>query len=303
MTGVADDLARWCESNLGAAPTREIFRRSHLSEVIGVELADERLVVIKIRPPSPRLAAVTTIQRHLHASGFPCPDVLAGPTPFGSRTATAETYIRPHGDPPKHVPPRATADLLARLVDAAPPPDAYSALNPAPPWVGWDHDSNELWPWPDDLDIDLNDHDGPDWIDDTARRVRDRLSSTAARSVIGHIDWEANNLDWDGDQPVVAHDWDSLAIRPEPTIAGAAAATFASNGLTAVAATLDQTAAFLDAYSHHRNWTTTDHELAWCAGLWVLTYNAKKETLGGGSGYLERIQPEITQRRSLAGLQ
>lgn len=299
---MANDLALWCESNVGAPPAQEIFRRSHLSEVIGVELADGRRVVIKIRTPSPRLAAVTAIQRHLHAHGFPCPDVLAGPTSFGSRAATAETYVPPHGEPPEPVPPRSTAALLAKLVDAAPPPDAYDALNPAPPWVAWDHGSNELWPWPDDLDIDLNDHDGPDWVDDTARRVRDRLSSADASGVIGHIDWEAQNIDWDGDDPVLVHDWDSLAIRPEPTVAGVAAATFPSNGRTAVAATLEQTAEFLDAYSSHRNWTSTDHELAWCAGLWVLTFNAKKESLGGGGGYLEQLEPEIIQRRSLAGL-
>jgi len=301
---MADELLRWCERNLGAPPVREIFRRSHLSEVIGLELADGRRVVIKIRAPSARLAAVSAIQRHLHANGFPSPDVLAGPTPIGSRAATAETYVPPHGDPPAPVPASAAASLLVRLVDAAPRPAAFLALHPAPPWVAWDHDGDDLWPWPDDLDLDLNDHEGPDWVDDIAARARERLSSSAdgRPGVIGHIDWEAQNLDWDGDEPVVVHDWDSLAIRPEPTIAGAAAASFASDGRRVLAATVDQSAAFLDAYSHHRSWTIIDHELAWCAGLWVLTYNAKKESVGGATGYLDRLASEVTERCRRAGL-
>ena len=270
--------------------------------MVGVVLADSRSVVIKVRPWSPRLDATTAVQQHLHAAGFPCPDVLVGPRPLGSRVATAETYIPSLGEPPDPVPPVPTADLLARLVDAAPPSDAFPALKPAPPWVAWDHDADALWPWPDDLEVDLNGHEGPDWVDDTARRVRARLAGLNVGTVIGHIDWEVHNLDWDGGTPVLVHDWDSIAIRPEVTVAGVAAATFPSNGRTAVAATIDQTAAFLDAYENHRNWTTSDHELAWCAGLWVLTYNAKKESLGGGTGYLEHLAPELERRLKLARL-
>ena len=210
-----ESVANWCVATLGAAPVRELFRRSHLSEVIGLELGDGRQIVLKIRPPSPRLESVTAVQRHVHGKGYPCPAVLAGPMPLGERIATAEEYIAPHGaspDPPRTAP---VAELLAELVHATPPPETAPALKPAPPWVGWDHPGHQLWPWPDDLDIDMNTHPGPDWVDDTAERIRDRMREDRSRPVIGHIDWEAHNLDWIGGTPVMVHDWDSLAIQAE----------------------------------------------------------------------------------------
>jgi hypothetical protein len=304
LVGFDDLVAEWCVSALGSAPVRELFRYSHLSDVLGLELRDRRQVVVKVRPGSPRLDAATAVQRHLHRKGFPCPDVLAGPHPLGDRVATAEEYIAPHGPSPDPPPPEPAARLLAELVQASPPPKTAKALSPAPPWVGWDHPSQQLWPLPDDLDTDMNEHAGPDWVEDTANRVRDRMRRDTSPLVIGHIDWEAHNLDWNGEDPVMVHDWDSLAIRTEAAIAGAAAAVYPSNGVTALAATIDQTAAFLEAYRQLRSahWSTVSDEIAWCAGLWVLTYNAKKESLGGAVGYLDHLAGEVLQRRSYAGL-
>ncbi|MEN3272165.1 MAG: hypothetical protein V7636_926 [Actinomycetota bacterium] len=300
---MADSISTWCEQHLGARPERELFRKAHLSEVIGLALSDGREVVIKIRSASPRLEATTAIQRLLHARGFPCPAVLAGPAPFDGRAATAEAYLAPSGEPPDHALAQPVAELLAQLVDLAPHPIDFEALNPAPPWVGWDHGGPGIWPWPDDLDLDMNDHPGPAWLDNAATRVRDRLCDTESPYVIGHIDWEAHNLDWRGDQPVVVHDWDSLAIRPEPAIAGVAAATFTTNGRGNTAATVADTAAFLDTYARQRpSWTDNDPAIAWCAGLWVLLYNAKKETLGGGTGYLQHLTAELEERATNAGL-
>lgn len=270
---------------------------------MGVVLSDGRSVVIKIRLPSERLEATTAVQRQVHASGFPCPEVLAGPRPLGERAATAETYVAPSGNPPERIRAEPVAELLAQLVEIAPSPSAFPLLDPAPPWVGWDHDGHQLWPWPDDLDLDLNAHPGPDWVDDIGRRVRDRLRNLKASLAIGHIDWEAHNLDWHGDVPVLVHDWDSLAIRPEATIAGVAAATFTSNGRDVVAASVGDTAAFLDAYRRRRpDWTAGDTAIAWCAGLWVLAYNAKKESVGGGTGYLEHVPRELDERITHAQL-
>jgi hypothetical protein len=150
----------------------------------------------------------------------------------------------------------------------------------------------------------MNKHPGPDWVDDLARRIRVRLAAVPDESVIGHIDWEAHNLDWDRGVPVLVHDWDSLAIRPEAGIAGAAATVYPSNGSTAVAATVEETAAFLDAYASARPgaWSSRSEEIAWCAGLWVITYNAKKETLGGGTGHLEHVEREHAERSARAGI-
>ncbi len=99
--------------------------------------------------------------------------------------------------------------------------------------------------------------------------------------------------------PLAVDDWDSVAGLCEPAIAGAAAAVFPSSpDSRTVAATMQQTEPFLDAYQIARgiHWTREDQEICWAAGLWVLAYNAKKETLGGGTGYLRHIEREARER-------
>jgi hypothetical protein len=196
--------------------------------------------------------------------------------------------------------------LLAALVLAAPPPSALPDFGEAPPWVGWDHSGDATWPPPDDLALDLNEHPGPRWVDETAAALRARLSLLTEDEVIGHLDWESHNLRWlpDG-SPLAVDDWDSIGLRPEPAIAGAAAAVFASSpdGLV-VAASVAQTKEFLDAYEGARRvrWSRELTEMAWAADLWVLTYNAKKEANGGGRGYLAVLNDEGDERRRRAAI-
>ena len=119
---------------------------------------------------------------------------------------------------------------------------------------------------------------------------------------IGHADWELHNLEWAGTVPVAVHDWDSLAIRTEVGIAGAAAAVHASASGGPVAASVAETDRFLTAHQEVRpSWSADQTELAWAAGLWVLAYNAKKEAAGGGAGYLAHLRPEVAERLRLAG--
>lgn len=278
-----------------------LFETGHLSSVVGVSLDDGREVVVKARPPSPRIAACFAVQRDLHVRGFPCPEPLAGPEPLGSLLATAEAHVPRLGEPPSSPPAAASASLLASLVRLAPAAVDHPDLEPSPPWVGWDHGGEGLWPAPDDLIADLDLHAGPEWVDGAARRLRERLAVPSRPAVIGHADWEAQNLDWCDGAPTIVHDWDSLATRPEPAIAGAAAAVYVSAG-PLVAATLPETHTFLDAYRRAcAPWSRDDIETAWAAGTWVLTYNAKKETLGGGTGYVAHLEPELDERLRLAG--
>jgi hypothetical protein len=95
--------------------------------------------------------------------------------------------------------------------------------------------------------------------------------------VVGHADWESQNLRWDGDRPLAVHDWDSAVAQPEQ---------------------------FLTAYEQARGrpWTAPERQACWAAGLWVRTFNAKKERLEGGSPQLDRLAEEVTERSSRAGL-
>jgi hypothetical protein len=243
------------------------------------------------------------VQRHLFAAGFPSPEPLAGPSRFDRRLATAEAYVPadlssagPAAGP--------SAGLLADLIEKSPPASRFPALRSPPPWVGWDHPGAGTWPAADDLDVDLNIGDGPAWLDGLAARLRLMLRRDDGVEVIGHVDWEAHNLGWESDRPVVVYDWDSLAIRSEPAVAGAAAAVFCSTTGEQVAATVDESEAFLDAYQERRRvmWSKGTLRLARAAGLWVLLFNAKKETVGGGTGYLRHLELEVDKWLRQAGL-
>ncbi|HUR04519.1 MAG TPA: hypothetical protein VM347_18385 [Nonomuraea sp.] len=170
------DVRGWCERWLGSVPVHELFRTGHLSVVLGVELADGQAVVLKRRPATDRVQGCVEVQRHLARAGFPCPSPLTDAVPLADRTATApsgpwtvtaETYV-PGGVQLERGAdrPRLFAEALARFVRLAPSPDTISSVAPAPPWVGWAHDSAGVWPWPDDMDVDLNTRPGPAWLDD-----------------------------------------------------------------------------------------------------------------------------------------
>jgi hypothetical protein len=50
----------------------------------------------------------------------------------------------------------------------------------------------------------------PAWIDDAIRRVQAKLAGCDLQPVLGHADWEAQNIRWRHGEPHVVHDWDGL---------------------------------------------------------------------------------------------
>jgi hypothetical protein len=271
-------LAHWCAEYLGSAPAEEIFRSGYLSAVIGLRLADGRAVVVKVRFGSPRLAACVEVQRRLFESGYPCPEPLTGPIPFGVHVATAETYI-PGGAllPSADRAAWAFAEAFARLVKLAPGPPEVSTLDPPPSWAAWDHGEAGLWPCPEDAGVNLNEVAGPGWIDDAGRRARDRLQAGGTpEAVIGHCDWLVGNLRWSGDNLLVVHDWDSATVDSEAVLAGFAAALYSTVSADELA-TVEETEQFLAAYGDARGGPFSADELqrAWAAGVWTRAYDAK----------------------------
>src|SRR5262249_59899836 len=133
-------LARWCVEHLGSPPADEMFRSGYLSAVIGLRLADDREVVVKVRPDSPRIAACVEVQRRMFQAGYPCPRPLTGAAAFGGDVATAEDYI-PGGAmlPSADHAALAFAEAFARLIRLAPRPAAGSPPRPAPSWAAWNH--------------------------------------------------------------------------------------------------------------------------------------------------------------------
>ncbi|HET7014917.1 MAG TPA: phosphotransferase [Streptosporangiaceae bacterium] len=306
LVTVSDDafLADWCDRYLGARPACVLFRSGHLSEVMGAALVDGRRVVVKARPADPRIVGCAAVQGHLARAGFPCPAPLTGVTRVGGLMVTAETLVPGGRQLPAEGRAALFAGLLSRLVSSAPRPADVPSLAPSPPWAGWDHPGSRLWPDRDDRGGDLNSTCGPEWVDDAARRVRDRLSPSAAPACVGHGDWESQNIRWSDGRPLAVHDWDSVIAQPETAVVGLASAVWPAAGGPGEAATVAQSAEFIASYQRAagQQWDEQQVREAWAAGLWVRLFNAKKDAADGGGPQLDRLAGEIGDRLALAAL-
>jgi hypothetical protein len=298
-----DALRAWCVQWLGSQFEDVLFQRRHLSAVVGLRLADGRDVVIKARPPAARLAGCHAVHAHVSGAGFPCPRPLVGPRPLMGLTATAEAFID-GGEQlvPGPDSPGLFAEALAELLRVVPAVSAVPSLEPAPAWVWWDHSGRGAWPKPDDTDAELNAMPETAWLDDMARRVQLRLRRHQGTAIVGHVDWESQNMRWRDRQLHAVFDWDSVAACPEAVIVGCAAAVFTATGAPG-AATVADSDAFLDAYgvARGRALGKDEREACWAAGLWVRCFNAKKECRDeGAEAMLEAFGKEATERLRLA---
>jgi Phosphotransferase enzyme family len=304
-----DALAAWCVRWLGAPPAAELFEAGYLSAVKGLRLTDGREVVVKVRLHGSRLAGCAAVHRALWTAGFPCPEPLVDPQPLDGYAATAETLVPDAGQLPPDGGLAAlsaaalSAAALARLVELAPDPGSVPSLAPSPSWAGWDHAGPGLWPAPEDRDVDLNACREPRWLDRVAAAVRGRLCDRAGDPVIGHGDWHPENLRWQGRHLIAVHDWDSVVCQPEPAIAGLAAVSFLGIEGPPGMASVEDSAAFLDAYAQARGcrWTSADHAACWAAGLWLRAFDAKTRSLDGDPEQI-LTRREARARLRLAGL-
>jgi hypothetical protein len=293
-------LAAWCEMNLGSPTVTELFRTGHLTCVIGTRLADGREVVVRVRQPAPRVAACAEIQSWLFDAGFPCPRPLAGPALLDGYEATAETCVADGASlPDSGREARPFAAALAQLVRLAPRPEHVPSLAPAPGWAAWNQQQGELWPAAEELDVDLNEVDGPAWLDAAARAARHKLREGTDEAVIGHADWITDNLRWDGRRLLVAYDWDSLIADSDAVIAGLAAAIYLYPALPTVAETRE----FLVAYAGARGRPFSPGELqrCWAVGVWTRAFDAKQQHAVGRPVSI-LTQDEARERLHQAGL-
>jgi hypothetical protein len=168
------------------------------------------------------------------------------------------------------------ARLMADLTDVTVAPPL-----PNPRWVRWDHSDPGLWPAIDFLD-DRDQRAVPGFVVHTAERARRRILAAGLPSVLGHADFEAQNVRWQGRRVWAVHDWDSLAWQPEAALVGAASGAFASAGPPTLAP-VEGSAAFLLVYQDVRGrvFTAEEREIAWAASLWPAAHNARWEVLHG----------------------
>ncbi|RZQ60149.1 phosphotransferase [Amycolatopsis suaedae] len=277
-----DWLPSWCREHLGAAPADVLFGREGVSAVCGLRLSDGTEVVVKARPDDGRAGSCVAAQAQLAERGFPCPRPLTPVTGVGPLAVHAEEHL-PGGDMLRGDSPEVAvryaevfARLMAELAGVTVPPPL-----PNPRWARWDHADPGLWPAIGFLD-ERDQSAVPAHVTETAVRVRRRLLAARLPCVLGHADYEAQNLRWHGGRIRVVHDWDSLGWQPEAALAGAASETFVNTGAPSLPP-IESSAAFLTAYQELRGraFTAEEHEVAWAAGLWTAAHNARWEALHG----------------------
>jgi hypothetical protein len=209
-------------------------------------------------------------QRLLAEGGFPCPMPLTEAIVDDGIAVHAEQFVEGDELETEDSPAAAekSAVLLADLVRRLASVDLDPPL-PNPEWVQWDA---------------LPERQAraavPTWIEDTTTRVRAKLAGCDLQPVIGHADWEAQNMRWHGDKPLAVHDWDSLAWLPEAALAGTAAGVFASHDEPTLAP-IESSTAFLHAYEAARGvrFTAYETEIAWAASICVALHNARDELI------------------------
>jgi hypothetical protein len=120
--------------------------------------------------------------------------------------------------------------------------------------------------------------------------------------VIGHCDWLATNLRWNGDELLVVHDWDSVAADSEAVLAGFAAALFSTVSVDRLA-TVEDTQRFLAAYreARGRQLGADELELSWAAGAWTRAYDARCQH-AAGQPVRSLTEDEARERLRRAGI-
>jgi hypothetical protein len=140
-----------------------------------------------------------------------------------------------------------------------------SALQPG---LMLDRRRDGLWPRPHSKLFDLNaSTQGAEYIDELAAQASARMVPVG-RAVIGHADWRAEHVRFEGDVASVAFDWDSLCKTREPALVGSVAHMFCSdwsvNGHVQ-APTLNEASAFVGEYEAARGSPFSRDERVLCA--------------------------------------
>lgn len=300
-----DWLPAWCRDQLGGEPVDVLFQLQQMSMVFGLRLTGGAEVVVKARTDDGRAGSCVAAQAWLAEHGFPCARPLTPVVGVGALAVHAEEF-RPggkvlHGDAPDVAMRYAAvfARLMAELagVTVAPP-------LPNPRWVRWDHTDSGLWPAIGFLD-ERDQSVVPAHVVEVAERVRKRMLAAGLPCVLGHADFEAQNLRWHGGDVWTVHDWDSLAWQPEAALVGATCGAFTRDTGPPTLAPIKSSEAFLVTYQNLRGhrFTVEEQEVAWAASLWPAAHNARWEALHGDtpvSGDALRAQAAERLRRANA---
>jgi hypothetical protein len=284
-TGAMDvQVEAWCFRALGHGTLTPL--RSHsggqMSDLFRFESDERGLVAVKVRADSrDRISRCLQLQSIAADAGLPCARPVTDAGRLGPGMVVSAESWRPGGT--MHTDgdllfAGQSASLLADLagvLEMQPP----TGLGAPPPWMQWNPPGGSLWP-PNPI-VDAKDQARvPGHVHAIARSVSSRLARATLPLVVGHGDWESQNLRWKGASPWAVHDWDSLVALPAAAIVGAASGAFASTTVPTLAS-LEASEEFIDCYERARGhvFAAEEREVAWAASLWPALHNARGESL------------------------
>jgi hypothetical protein len=227
---VLANLDALCELRLPSGLEEVLFCSLGVGATFGLRLRDGRRVAIKAHPPERStdfLCAVHEVQKHLYRLGFPSPEPVLGPVPFGNSVATVDELLdtgefADGHDPAVRNSMARTLNRLIRLADEVPDVEALSQ--------GWNWPArDQLWPSPHNARFDFEaTATGAEWIDGIAAGAKDTVDALQAPAVIGHADWSVDQMRFEGGAVKAVYDWDSLRWDKEAVFVGIAASNFAT---------------------------------------------------------------------------
>jgi Phosphotransferase enzyme family len=228
---MAEVFDRYCRHHLGSDPVGGLFYLGSAGCVVGLRLESGDEVVVKAyqeRWTAPYLRAVQSVQRHLCASGFPCPHPLAPPRRLQldrPNLAVVESFLTDPGMEPLRGSDicRHSAAGLARQIALCRTSTSGETLAEHPLRTP----AGRLYPEPHSPLFDFEKSSArAGWIDRYAERASVLREADHSSPVTAHTDWSARNVRFGPGGLVAAYDWDSLALVPESTAVGQAAATW-----------------------------------------------------------------------------
>lgn len=292
---IARQIEALCVATLRSPPREALFYQSSIGAVAGLRLEDGRRVVVKSHPPAAsgaHLQEVLRLQSIVGSKLGLAPRVLAGPELLGRGYAIIEELVDRGSIRDGHdaAVRNALAQSLHAIVECLLAEYESSTL---PYSLLFDWPRGRLWPQPHSKLFDFEaTTEGAQYIDEVAAKALERMTP-AGRAVIGHGDWRAEHVRFEGNIPVVAFDWDSLCKTREAALVGSSAHMFCSDWSRegqVQAPTMEEARAFVAAYEASRGGAFSREERNLCAATfaYAVAYTCR---CGHSTGVDARNQP------------
>ena len=234
---IVEMINKFCETHLGSGLRGYLFYGASIGSTHGVQLEDNRELVIKVRPPAETnpylsldrasLKSICQVMSWLSDRDYPCPKPVLGPTPLAKGLATVE-HLLDAGELGNGFDPacrKIIASGFAELIGL------LRSFEGTVSCLKHFQRSDSLYAQPHSKLFDFKrTAEGAEWIDAFAERAR-RAEAHGDNRVIGHADWRVEHLRFDDGRIVATYDWDSLAFCPETELVGISAHGFTADWL------------------------------------------------------------------------